>query len=259
MTTAGGSLASSPHSPTETSDSQAHPHSFSSSFASDRTSQLPRSQTLLPTIPVAAETATMTTSPRTILFVTGNANKLKEVRAILLSSTQHTENANPAATPSFSVESQDLDVPEVQGTTEEVAKAKCKAAAEIVGGPCITEDTALAFEALGGLPGPYIKYFLKAVGLEGLNNMLAGFPSKRATAICTFAYSAGPGTEPLIFEGRTEGKIVQARGPTHFGWDPVFEPDEGEGKTYAEMDGVAKNKISHRYRALDKLRKYLLE
>ncbi|BGP29253.1 nucleoside triphosphate pyrophosphohydrolase ham1 [Rhodotorula toruloides] len=201
----------------------------------------------------------MTISPRTILFVTGNANKLKEVRAILLSSTQHTENANPAATPSFSVESQDLDVPEVQGTTEEVAKAKCKAAAEIVGGPCITEDTALAFEALGGLPGPYIKYFLKAVGLEGLNNMLAGFPSKRATAICTFAYSAGPGTEPLIFEGRTEGKIVQARGPTHFGWDPVFEPDEGEGKTYAEMDGVAKNKISHRYRALDKLRTYLLE
>lgn len=61
--------------------------------------------------------------------------------------------------------------------------------------------------------------------------MLAGFPSKRATAICTFAYSAGPGAEPLIFEGRTEGKIVPARGPTHFGWDPVFEPDEGEGKT----------------------------
>lgn len=65
----------------------------------------------------------------------------------------------------------------------------------------------------------------------GLNKMLAGFPSKRATAICTFAYSAGPGAEPLIFEGRTEGKIVFARGPTHFGWDPVFEPDEGEGKT----------------------------
>lgn len=61
--------------------------------------------------------------------------------------------------------------------------------------------------------------------------MLAGFASKRATAICTFAYSAGPGTEPIIFEGRTEGQIVPARGPTNFGWDPVFEPQEGNGLT----------------------------
>lgn len=79
-------------------------------------------------------------------------------------------------------------VPEVQGTTEEVALEKCKRAAELVsyitsiqqpppilmmlamrqiGGPCITEDTALCFEALGGLPGPYIKHFLKKLGLSG--------------------------------------------------------------------------------------------
>lgn len=61
--------------------------------------------------------------------------------------------------------------------------------------------------------------------------MLVGFPSKKATAICTFAYSAGPGSEPILFEGKTEGVIVPARGPTNFGWDPVFEPEEGEGKT----------------------------
>lgn len=61
--------------------------------------------------------------------------------------------------------------------------------------------------------------------------MLAGFPSKNATAICTFAYSEGPGTEPILFEGTTDGRIVPARGPTKFGWDPVFEPVEGQGKT----------------------------
>ncbi|GAA6000245.1 hypothetical protein JCM5350_005898 [Sporobolomyces pararoseus] len=194
------------------------------------------------------------TAPRSILFVTGNANKLKEVRAILLSSASASSSS-----PAFEVESRDLDLPEIQGTTQEVAIAKVKAAAEVVKGPCITEDTALGFEALGGLPGPFIKYFMKSVGHEGLNSMLAGFPSKKATAICTFAYSAGPGTEPILFEGTTEGQIVPARGPTHFGWDPVFEPVEGEGKTYAEMDGEAKNKISHRYRALEKLRKYLSE
>jgi len=47
--------------------------------------------------------------------------------------------------------------------------------------------------------------------------MLVGFDSKAATAICSFAYSSGPGTEPLVFEGRTEGKIVPARGDKVFG------------------------------------------
>ena len=61
--------------------------------------------------------------------------------------------------------------------------------------------------------------------------MLAGFDTKDAWALCTFAYSAGPGTEPILFEGRTDGRIVPARGTENFGWDAVFEP-QGTGKTY---------------------------
>jgi inosine triphosphate pyrophosphatase len=89
--------------------------------------------------------------------------------------------------------------------------------------------------------------------------MLVGFPSKKATALCTFAYSPGPNEPVQLFEGRTEGVIVPARGPGHFGWDAVFQPDEGPGQTYAEMDGKEKNLISHRYRALDALRTFLLQ
>lgn len=63
----------------------------------------------------------------------------------------------------------------------------------------------------------------------------------------------------MLFEGRTEGNIVPPKGPTHFGWDSAFSPIEGGGRTYAEMDGEEKNKISHRYRALEKLRAYLSE
>lgn len=59
-------------------------------------------------------------------------------------------------------------VPEIQGTTQEVATEKCRKAADILQGPCITEDTALCFEALNGLPGPYIKHFLKNLGLDGM-------------------------------------------------------------------------------------------
>jgi inosine triphosphate pyrophosphatase len=87
--------------------------------------------------------------------------------------------------------------------------------------------------------------------------MLAGFEDKTAYAQCIFAYTPGPGVEPITFVGRTPGRIVPARGPTDFGWDPVFQPDGHDG-TYAELDKAVKNGISHRYRALDKLRTYLL-
>jgi len=187
----------------------------------------------------------MTPASKPLTFVTGNANKLKEVKVIL------SRGDNPVA-----VDSQSLDITEIQGTTQEVAIAKCKSAAELVNGPCITEDTALCFVALDGLPGPYIKYFMTQIGHEGLNAMLVGFPSKAAEAVCTFAYSPGPGIEPVLFEGRTEGSIVPARGPTTFGWDAVFEP-LGTGLTYAEMPDDQKNKLSHRYKALEKLRAYL--
>ncbi|KAJ9120986.1 hypothetical protein QFC24_004966 [Naganishia onofrii] len=92
--------------------------------------------------------------------------------------------------------------------------------------------------------------------------MLQGFPTHHAHALCTFAYSPAPtpetpSPEPILFEGKTEGEIVPPRGDKVFGWDPVFMPDEGNGLTYAEMDPVEKNKISHRYKALSKLREYL--
>ncbi|KAK7749890.1 nucleoside triphosphate pyrophosphohydrolase ham1 [Cytospora paraplurivora] len=170
-------------------------------------------------------------------FITGNKNKLGEVKAIL----------EPAG---IEVRSEALDLIEVQGSLEEVTIAKCKSAAEQIGGPVLVEDTCLCFNALKGLPGPYIKWFLNDLGHEGLNNLLAAYEDKSARAVCTFGFSQGPGHEPILFQGITEGKIVPARGPTNFGWDPIFEYD---GQTYAEMDKSAKNKISHRGRALDKL------
>jgi len=69
--------------------------------------------------------------------------------------------------------------------------------------------------------------------------MLAGFDTKDAWALCTFAYSAGPGTEPILFEGRTDGRIVPARGTADFGWDAVFEAED-TGKTcvfYVSLPG----------------------
>jgi inosine/xanthosine triphosphate pyrophosphatase family protein len=55
----------------------------------------------------------------------------------------------------------------------------------------MVEDTCLCFNALQGLPGPYIKWFLQKLGHDGLNRMLAGFDDKSAYALCVFAYSSG--------------------------------------------------------------------
>ncbi len=99
---------------------------------------------------------------------------------------------------------------------------------------------------------------MEKTGHAGLNNILAAYEDKTAYAQCIFALSAGPGAKVRLFDGRTLGKIVPARGPTDFGWDPVFEPDEGAGLTYAEMEKTEKNCISHRYRALNQLREWII-
>ncbi|KAJ1969261.1 acetyl-coenzyme A synthetase 2 [Dispira parvispora] len=185
----------------------------------------------------------MSTTPlRKLIFVTGNQNKLREVQAILKGVVE--------------LEPRAIDLPEIQGETHEVSADKCRRAAEIVQAPVITEDTSLCFNAMHGLPGPYIKWFLKKLGHQGLIQMLTGFDDYSAQAVCTFAYSAGPGSEPILFEGKCDGSIVPARGPPIFGWDAAFQPD-GYDHTFAEMDPVLKNTISHRSRALAKLGAFL--
>jgi len=180
-------------------------------------------------------------SKKSITFVTGNAKKLAEVRAIVGEELPLT--------------SMKIDLPELQGTPEDVSKEKCRLAAKESGGAVLVEDTSLCFNALNGLPGVYIKWFLEGIGHEGLNNLLMAYEDKSAYAQCIFSYSKGPGEEPIVFVGRTEGKIVPARGPLDFGWDPVFQPD-GYDKTYAELDKEIKNSISHRGRSLAKVKDY---
>jgi inosine triphosphate pyrophosphatase len=190
-----------------------------------------------------------TTIKPCVTFVTGNKKKLEEVKQILGSGEEL----------SFELTNRKIDLPELQGDPFEIAKEKCRLAAKEINGAVLTEDTSLCFNALNGMPGPYIKWFLENCSHNGLNRMLDGFDDRSGYAQTIVAYSPGPGCEVEVFEGRTDGKIVQPRGPLDFGWDPIFEPDEGDGKTYAEMTKAFKNSISHRGRSFEKARKYLME
>lgn len=187
----------------------------------------------------------------TITFVTGNANKLREVIQILCGG-----DINSAKIGKFSITNQKIDLDEIQGSIEEVTIHKTKQAVEEVKGPVLVEDTCLGFNALNNLPGPYIKWFVKSIGLDGLVKMLVGFEDKSANAITTFGFCEGPGLPVHIFQGITTGTIVNSSGPTDFGWDSIFKPD-GFETTYAEMKGEAKNKISQRGKALNKVKQFL--
>jgi inosine triphosphate pyrophosphatase len=180
---------------------------------------------------------------RVVTFVTGNARKLEEVQAIVGGGVKLVARA--------------LDLPELQGEPDEVARAKARLAQQQIGlgARVLVEDTSLCFNALGGLPGVYIKWFLDKTGHAGLNNLLMAYEDKSAYAQCIFAL-AEPDGEVRTFVGRCPGRIVPARGPTKFGWDPVFQPD-GHATTFAEMTPETKNSISHRYKALTLLMAYL--
>lgn len=186
----------------------------------------------------------------TLTFVTGNANKLREVVQILCDG-----QIEGATIGKYTITNAKIDLDEIQGSIEEVTKHKTEQAAVIVNGPVLVEDTCLGFNAYNNLPGPYIKWFVKSIGLDGLVKMLNGFDDKSANAVTTFGFCEGPGCEVVLFQGVTEGVIVESCGPTDFGWDSIFKPN-GFETTYAQMKGDAKNKISQRSKALIKVKEY---
>ena len=193
-----------------------------------------------------------------ITFITGNENKLEEVRNILNYNDSTTSTISTISTISttFEIKGMKIDLPEIQGSPENIIIEKCRVASEKVDGSVIVEDTSLCFNALCGLPGPYIKWFEDKIGLDGLNNLLMAYEDKSAYVKCIFAYTEGKGKKIHLMTGITNGTIVSPRGKNNFGWDPIFMP-EGYTETFAEMDSNTKNLISHRYKALQILNKFL--
>ena len=191
-------------------------------------------------------------SSTTISFVTGNKNKVNELQNILNTTNNSTNN-------DLIIKAYKLDLPELQGDPEYIATEKCRLASLEIDKAVLIEDTSLCFNALGGLPGPYIKWFLDKTGLEGLNKLLLGYEDKSAYAQTIFAYTEGKNKPIHLFIGRIDGKIVPARGELGFGWDAVFEPncEDNLKQTFGEMEESKKNMISHRYLALQKFKNFI--
>ncbi|MCC7356722.1 MAG: non-canonical purine NTP pyrophosphatase [Candidatus Doudnabacteria bacterium] len=175
-----------------------------------------------------------------IKFITGNANKFAEVNALM-----------PGQ-----VEQLVIDLPEIQDIDPHVIiRAKLQAAFEHASGQFMVEDVSLRLDCINGLPGPLIKWFLKAMGPDGIADIATKLGNNRAEAFVVIGYASNP-EDIHFFEGSVAGTIVNPKVVSKFGWDGIFMPD-GYDKTFAEMTSEEKNAISHRKIAVTKLVEFL--
>ncbi len=175
-----------------------------------------------------------------ITFITGNQDKADYLAKYLGIPVKHIK----------------LDLEEIQSLDlKEIVEHKVRQAFEKLNSPVIVEDVSLEFEALGSLPGPFIKYFVENVPFETICNMVNG-QSRKATARCVFGYYDGEHLE--LFEGMLNGEIALVpAGENGFGWDRLFIP-EGYSVTRAELNEEDNKKTYMQIKPFEKLKNFLL-
>ena len=172
----------------------------------------------------------------TLTLVTGNPGKLVEWQRLL-----PTE---------YKLESADIDLVEIQSLDLlAIVADKAHRAFEHIGSPVLVEDVSAGLVRLGGMPGPFIKYFEISMGLDALFQ-LAAKTGDAAIVTCTIGYYDG--SRLISAQADVVGSVVSARGNNGFGFDCCFVP-EGADKTFAEMSPTEKDGISHRAQAIKSL------
>jgi XTP/dITP diphosphohydrolase len=180
------------------------------------------------------------------VLATANPGKTEEIRAALDGVLLL---ARPPEVP---------EVDETETTLEGNARLKARALCAATGHAALADDTGLEVVALGGEPGVYSARWAGpgASYADNVAKMLRemdGVVDRRARFRTVLLVAYPDGTE-LSVEGRVEGLITEkAIGDSGFGYDPVFAPEGGSGRTFAEMSVAQKNLVSHRGRALSAL------
>jgi len=184
-----------------------------------------------------------------IVLATANPDKTREIHHVLATLPLAIELVpRPADVP---------DVEETGATLADNARLKARALCTAVGLPALADDTGLEVDALGGAPGVRAGRFAgdDATYADNVERLLRELedvaPERRTARFATVAVVCFPDGHELLGRGEVEGVIASVpRGAGGFGYDPVFEPLEGGGRTFAEMTTAEKHTLSHRGRAL---------
>lgn len=187
----------------------------------------------------------MSLKDKVTFFVTTNFHKFNEARRVL---AEH-----GVATAMLRIEAIEIQ----EDNLEEIAKASVLDAVEKSGLPVLVEDAGLFIEALKGFPGPYSSYVYRTLGTRGILKLMEGIDEREAYFYSVVAFCSPEDDSPRCFHGKVEGKIIlKEQGNQGFGFDPIFEPKGGNGKTFAEMTTTQKNRLSHRAQALRKFARW---
>lgn len=190
---------------------------------------------------------------REITIATANGGKASELQELL-------GDVARVVTP------HDLPVVEEDGQTlRENAFKKARSAADYLEAEAVADDSGLFVVALGGLPGVRSARFAGERASDGDNRekLLSSLSGKtdRSSYFDTVLCLCAPGqdmSEAEYFEGRCQGKIATVDLGTHgFGYDSIFIPDEGDGRSFGEMDSIEKAQYSHRSKAIFQLKKWM--
>ena len=192
-----------------------------------------------------------------LLFATRNAHKTAEIRTILGAQFEVRDLAEHPEIP---------HIAETGSTFEDNAILKAVTVSEHIPGFVVADDSGLEVDALGGAPGIYSARYAGPTAsdkekiaklLEELGRVGAPKEARRARFRCVLAL-ARKGEVLGMFEGVVEGQIAdRPRGSHGFGYDPIFVPN-GFQRTFGELESAEKNQLSHRARALEKLRVFLV-
>ena len=188
--------------------------------------------------------------PERIVLATANPHKVDEIRALL---PMIDFVARPDSVP---------DVVEDAGTLVGNARLKAAAICEATGLPALADDTGLFVDALNGAPGVEAAYFAgpNASYDDNVDKLLALLDqhTNRVARFTTVALLRFPDGDEIVAQGSVDGTIAFERtGARGFGYDPVFVPADGDGRSFGAMTDDEKSAISHRARAMAALAELL--
>jgi len=152
-----------------------------------------------------------------------------------------------------------VELIEIQSDSlEEIALFSAKQAFSQLHQPLFTEDTGLFVQALNGFPGPYASFVFKTIGYEGILKLLKGISNRTAFFKTAIALMISEYEFATVL-AEVQGKIaIKPKGSNGWGYDPIFIPTGGDGRTYGQMDISEKNLLSHRFKALSLLYQKIL-
>ena len=179
---------------------------------------------------------------RTVVLATGNAHKVEEIAHIL--------------GPGWAVEARDPGVEETGDSFEANAVLKAAAVSHASGSLAVADDSGIEIDALDGRPGVHsARWTEEANWIPRVLRELGGAEGpERSARYVAAAAAVWPDGREVVVRGTVEGTIADApRGTGGFGYDPIFVPAEGDGRTFGEMTAEEKHALSHRGRAFRSL------